>query len=72
MDIGLVFRAPSLAYYTNVFGLPFSNWVWGALGLQLICGGALIFIIFKWEWKNAERRGKNAPTFLDAAMMQAR
>ncbi|KAH1007498.1 hypothetical protein HUJ04_004721 [Dendroctonus ponderosae] len=72
MDICLVFRAPSLAYYTNVFGLPFNNWVWVALGLQLLCGCVLIFIIFKWEWKVAQGRKENGPSFLDTAMMQAR
>lgn len=45
-----VFREPKLSYVTNVYTLPFDNYVWySTMGLVVIAA-CVLFVAVKWEW----------------------
>ncbi|XP_030753186.1 uncharacterized protein LOC115880189 [Sitophilus oryzae] len=71
-SVNFIFRAPPLAYYSNLFTLPFDKWVWLTIaGFAIFCG-YVVRIIFSWESREEvfEEHNENRPSFLDIVMMQ--
>nr|ALR72541.1 ionotropic receptor IR2 [Colaphellus bowringi] len=65
-----VFREPKLSYVTNVFTLPFDDYVWAST-IALVCIISMVlFIILKWEWKKkdlpSEKDSSNVPELKDS------
>ncbi|CAG9760543.1 unnamed protein product [Ceutorhynchus assimilis] len=76
MSVSFVFRAPSLAYSTNLFALPFDGKVWISCAVvQCICC-LVIWIIMKWESSKQayadykEIYIENKAEFMDVVLMQ--
>ncbi|XP_023022883.2 ionotropic receptor 75a [Leptinotarsa decemlineata] len=58
-----VFREPKLSYVTNVFTLPFDDYVWASTIALVIIIGMMLFIILKWESKKKNyQQKKENPT----------
>lgn len=49
-----IFRQPKLSYVSNVFVLPFDNFVWASIYSLLIIIACVLFFVVKWEWKKKE------------------
>ncbi|XP_050301781.1 ionotropic receptor 75a-like [Anthonomus grandis grandis] len=75
-SVHFVFRAPPLAYYTNLVVLPFDTMVWLTIGIVLVFCCILTNAIFHWEVKqeefaeDLETYQENEPSFLDVVIMQ--
>ncbi|KAJ3642290.1 hypothetical protein Zmor_025090 [Zophobas morio] len=71
-----IFRAPPLSYVTNVFALSFSSSVWHCCFAMVAVVVLFIYIVVKWEWKQAKFRNKVVqnvalrPKFFDVIMME--
>lgn len=49
-----VFRQPKLSYVTNVYTLPFDDYVWLSSIFMVIIVGFVLYITVKWEWRKAK------------------
>lgn len=76
--LGIMYRAPPLASYSNLVFLPFDTSVWIASAFLIILGGVLMRTIFLWEETEAyfavqvQENEENYPKTLDIIMMQVR
>ncbi|XP_050301525.1 ionotropic receptor 75a-like [Anthonomus grandis grandis] len=75
-SLHFVFKAPPLAFYSNIVVLPFDTLVWLTIGAVLVFCGILINTIFHWEVKQKKFAKElaiykeNEPSLLDVVMMQ--
>lgn len=49
-DIKFIFKAPPLSYVTNVFTLPFDNYVWYSSYAVLVLILGVLYLVVWWEW----------------------
>ncbi|XP_030765051.1 uncharacterized protein LOC115889246 [Sitophilus oryzae] len=74
--IKFIFRAPPLAYYSNLFTMPFNKVVWITIAGYVVLCGFIIKIIFSWEVKEEDfvaisrNNDENKPSTMDIVMMQ--
>ncbi|XP_076273111.1 ionotropic receptor 75a-like [Rhynchophorus ferrugineus] len=75
-SVFMVFRAPSLSYYSNIFRLPFDNLLWMSIGALMVVCGVMVAMMFSWEerekyfLRQTAENNENSPRFLDIIMMQ--
>ncbi|XP_060528319.1 uncharacterized protein LOC132703210 [Cylas formicarius] len=72
LPIKFVFRAPPLAYSTNLFALPFDKNIWYSCGFVCALGAVFIGVIMIWENKRKlfDDCEENKPNIWDVVMMQ--
>nr|QNH68025.1 ionotropic receptor 1 [Apriona germarii] len=49
-----IFRQPTLSYVTNIYTLPFDDYVWLSSIFLVVVVGFFLYITIKWEWKKAK------------------
>ncbi|KAG5871323.1 hypothetical protein JTB14_016720 [Gonioctena quinquepunctata] len=63
-----VFREPKLSYVTNVFTLPFDDYVWASTIALVIIIAIILVIITKWEWRKRREMYSNDTGLEDSAI----